>query len=272
MGKNAFYLVRNATHHYMQSHIIREESGKILVVDGGTRNDARYLLSLLKRITGQEVPHIDGWFFTHPHSDHMDCFFEVMKELSDEIEFDAIYCNFPPLSYFDKEADDPRITLETFLSYAPRFDDKIVTLREGDVVRLGSCSFEVLLTPDTSIEENKGNNATTVIRLRLGSKSILLLGDLGAEGSRRLLEKHGKALKSDLCQVSHHGQRGCTRAVYAAIAPEGCIWTAPDWLWDKGKNEFDFSHNRIEVEWNWMKELGVKNHYVVHSGDVCIEC
>ena len=41
MGRNAFYLVRNATHHYMQSHIIREESGKILVVDGGTRNDAR---------------------------------------------------------------------------------------------------------------------------------------------------------------------------------------------------------------------------------------
>ena len=72
--------------------------------------------------------------------------------------------------------------------------------------------------------------------------------------------------------MSHHGQRGCTREVYAAIAPEGCIWTAPDWLWDKGKNEFDFSHNRIEVEWNWMKELGVKTHYVVHSGDVCIEC
>ena len=119
MGKNAFYLVRNATHHYMQSHIIRTEDDKILVVDGGTRNDARYLLSLLKRITGQEVPHIDGWFFTHPHSDHMDCFFEVMKELSDEIVFDKIYCNFPPLSYFDKEADDPRITLETFLSYAP---------------------------------------------------------------------------------------------------------------------------------------------------------
>ena len=140
------------------------------------------------------------------------------------------------------------------------------------MVRLGSCSFEVLLTPDTSVEDNKGNNATTVIRLQLGEKSILLLGDLGAEGSLRLLEKHGQKLKSDLCQVSHHGQRGCTREVYAAIAPEGCIWTAPDWLWDKAKDEFDFSHNLIEVEWNWMKELGVKTHYVVHSGDVCIEC
>lgn len=272
MGKNAFYLVRNATHHYMQSHIIRTEDDKILVVDGGTRNDARYLLSLLKQITGEKVPHISGWFFTHPHSDHMDCFFEVMKELSDEIEFDAIYCNFPPLSYFEKEADDPRITLETFLSYAPRFADKIVTLQEGDVVRIGTCSFEVLQTPDATITENRGNNATTVIRLHLGGKSILLLGDLGKEGGEKLLARHGGNLKSDLCQVSHHGQRGCTRAVYAAIAPEGCIWTAPDWLWDKGKNEFDFSHNLIEVEWNWMKELGVKTHYVVHSGDMCIEC
>ena len=270
MGKNEFILVRNATHHYMQSHIIREESGKILVVDGGTRNDARYLLSLLKRVTGQEVPHIDGWFFTHPHSDHMDCFFEVMKELSDEIVFDKIYCHFPPAEYFDGPSADE--TVRTFESYLPRFADKVVTLQEGDVVQLGSCSFEVLLTPDTTITENKGNNASTVIRLRLGKKTILLLGDLGAEGSQRLLEKHGQSLKSDLCQVSHHGQRGCTREVYAAIAPEGCIWTAPDWLWDKEKNEFDFSHNRIEVEWNWMKELGVKEHFVAHSGDVHIEC
>lgn len=270
MGKNEFYLVRNATHHYMQSHIIRTADDKILVVDGGTRNDARYLLSLLKRITGQKVPHITGWFFTHPHSDHMDCFFEVMKDLSDEIEFDAIYCNIPPAEYFEGLTAEE--TVRTFESYLPRFAHKLVTLQEGDVVRIGSCSFEVLLTPDTSIQENKGNNASTVIRLRLGNKTILLLGDLGAEGSQRLLEKHGEKLKSDLCQVSHHGQRGCTRDTYAAIAPEGCIWTAPDWLWDKSKNEFDFTHNLIEVEWNWMKELGVKEHYIVHSGDVCIEC
>ena len=63
-----------------------------------------------------------------------------------------------------------------------------------------------------------------------------------------------------------------TREVYAAIAPRGCIWTAPDWLWDKKKGEFDFTHNKIEVEWRWMQELGVKEHFVVHSGDVCIEC
>ena len=272
MGKNEFWLMRNATHHYMQSHILRDETGAILVIDGGTRNDARYLLHRLKELTGQAIPHIAGWFFTHPHSDHMDCFFEIMKELSDEIEIDAIYCNFPPLSYFDQEADDPRITLETFLSYVPRFASKLVTLQAGDVIPFGSSRFEVLRTPDTDIGENKGNNATTVIRLHLGQKTILILGDLGAEGGLQLLNTCGSALKSDLCQVSHHGQRGCTREVYAAIAPQGCIWTAPDWLWNKEKGEFDFTHNKIETEWRWMQELGVKDHYVAHSGDVCIEC
>lgn len=270
MGKNTFWLVRNATDHYMQSHIIREASGKTFVVDGGTRNDARYLLSLLKQITGQAVPHIDGWFFTHPHSDHMDCFFEVMDALSDEISFDAIYCNIPPAEYFEGLTAEK--TARTFWDYLPRFADKLVMLREGDVVQLGTCCFEVLFAPDTTITENKGNNATTVIRLRLGEKTILLLGDLGKEGGEKLLARHGSKLKSDLCQVSHHGQRGCGREVYAAIAPQGCIWTAPDWLWDKSKNEFDFTHNLIEVEWNWMQELGVREHYVVHSGDVCIAC
>lgn len=270
MAKNEFWLVRNATQHYMQSHIIRDESGAVLVVDGGTRNDARYLIHLLKDLTGQAVPHIAGWFFTHPHSDHMDCFFEVMQDLSDEITFDAIYCNFPSPSYF--EGMESEEVLKTFYSYAPRFADKIVTLQTGDIIPFGSSRFEVLRTPDTAIEVNKGNNASTVIRLYLGSKTILLLGDLGVEGGLQLLKTCGKNLKSDLCQVSHHGQRGCTREVYAAIAPSGCIWTAPDWLWDKEKSEFDFTRNLIEVEWRWMQELGVKDHYVVHSGDVCIEC
>ncbi|MBR6747561.1 MAG: hypothetical protein IKM07_01375 [Clostridia bacterium] len=270
MGKNEFILVRNATSHYMQSHIIREESGKILVVDGGTHNDARYLLSQLKAITGQAVPHIAGWFFTHPHSDHMHCFFEIMETMSDEIEFDAIYCNFPPADYFGISTTQE--TVDRFRELAPRFADKIVTLHEGDVVSIGTCSFEVLYTPDLSITENRGNNASTVIRLQLGEKSFLLLGDLGLEGGEALLRRHANRLKSDYCQVSHHGQRGCGREVYAAIAPSGCIWTAPDWLWDKEQNEFRFDVNLIEVEWNWMRELGVKEHFVVHSGDVRIEC
>lgn len=270
MGENRFWLVRNATDHYMQSHIIQEASGKMIVVDGGTRNDARYLLAMLKQITGQTVPHIDGWFFTHPHSDHMNCFFEVLEKLSDEITFDAIYCNIPPADYFgDLSAAE---TARMFWDYLPRFADKLVILQEGDVVQVGTCSLEVLYTPDTTITENKGNNATTVIRLHLGEKTILLLGDLGKEGGEKLLARHGDKLKSDLCQVSHHGQRGCSREVYAAIAPQGCIWTAPDWLWDKSKNAFFFTYNLIEVEWNWMKELGVQEHYVVHSGDVCIRC
>ena len=270
-GKNEFYLVRNATEHYMQSHIIREETGKILVIDGGTANDARYLLQKLKQITGQSVPHIAGWFFTHPHSDHMDCFFEVMKSLSDEITFDTIYCNFPPAEYFDY--DSPKATVETFQTLLPRFAEKVVTVQAGDVVSIGSCCFEVLQTPDLTLAENRGaNNASTVIRLRLGSKTIMILGDLGIQGGERLLKTYGKQLKSDLCQVSHHGQDGCGREVYAAIAPTGCIWTAPDWLWNKEKNEFHFTVNKIKVEWDWMQELGVKEHYVVHSGDVCIQC
>ncbi len=269
--RNEFYLVRNATHHYMQSHIIRESGGKILVIDGGTAGDARYLLHRLKEISGQEVPHIAGWFFTHPHSDHMDCFFEVMNELSDEIEFDKIYCNFPPADYFD--IDSPQSTVETFQSLLPRFAEKLVIVQAGDVINIGSCSFEVLQTPDLTLTQNRGaNDASVVIRLHLGSKTIMILGDLGLDGGQRLFKTYGNQLKSDLCQVSHHGQRGCGREVYAAIAPTGCIWTAPDWLWDKKKNEFNFTVNQIKVEWDWMQELGVRDHYVPHSGDVCIEC
>ncbi len=267
--KNTFWLIRNATHHYMQSHIVIDESGAVLIIDGGTRGDAEYLLNKLREITGKEIPQV-SWFFTHPHSDHMDCFFEIIEQYPAALEIEHIYCCFPSVQYF--EGLSAAETAATFWKLSPAFADKIVPLSEDDVYPIGTgCRFEVLRTADCSIKENQGNNSSTVIKLYLGETTILILGDLGAEGADALLKAKPQKLKSDYCQVAHHGQRGSTRALYEAVAPRGCIWTAPDWLWNPEKNEFDFTHNLIEIEWRWMQELGVQEHYVVHSGDVKIE-
>jgi len=56
MMKNTLYLLKNATHTQMQSLIAADESGKLIVIDGGNTGDAMHLLEKLKEISGSEVP------------------------------------------------------------------------------------------------------------------------------------------------------------------------------------------------------------------------
>lgn len=271
--KNMLYLIKNATHVQMQSFIATDETGKLLVIDGGNTGDAMHLLEMLRRISGQEVPHIDAWIFTHCHDDHLDAFFELVENHPGSVTFDAVYWTFPSVQYLGGGGDNAGETLSTFLRLLPNFADKWHPVSAGDVYTFGTIKIEYLLDIDTSILNNQPNNNSNVFRMTLGKKTILFLGDLGIEGGRSLLARYGAGLKSDLCQMAHHGQNGVERDVYEAIAPEACLWCAPDWLYDNDRGDgFDtYVYQTVTVR-KWMEELGVKTHYVIKDGDHAIEC
>lgn len=273
--KNAIHMLQNMSPTQMQSFIIEEESGKILVIDGGNVEDADHLLEKLQEITGEEVPHIDAWIFTHPHSDHMNAFFTLMENKPEAFKFEEIYCCFPSVYYLNtcKTEEKPADTLSTFIRMSPLFAERIVTVSEDDVYKFGTAKMEVLRTVDCSIKNNHTNNASMVFKLYLGTKTILFLGDLGVEGGNKLLETRGKQLKSDICQMAHHGQYGVDEKFYRAVQPDICLWCAPDWLWnnDMGKGYNTHGFQTVIVR-GWMEKLGVKEHYVIKDGDQKIEC
>ncbi len=274
MKKNILHFISNFTHRQMESFIIEEESGKIIVIDGGYPMDAVHLVQKLREITGAEVPHIDAWIFTHPHIDHMGAFYCIMKGMPKVVTFDKIYIHLPSAQYLAPDKDDGPEMVETFFRLAPAYADKIVWVSEDDIYQFGSgCKIEILYTADCSIKNNLSNNASTVFKMTLGEKTIMFLGDLGVEGGEKLLRTKKDRLKSDFCQMAHHGQNGVDRPVYEAIAPEACFWCAPDWLWnnDRGKGYNTHTYKTIIVR-KWMEELGVQKHYVIKDGDVSIEC
>lgn len=266
--KNTIHMLKNSTHTQMMSFIIQEKSGKILVVDGGNNGDAPHLLEKLREISGSDTPHIDAWIFTHSHSDHMNAFLTLMNECPQSFEFDKIYCCFPSVQYLSGEDRDAADTLAGFINISPKFADRIVTVSEDDVYIFNSIRMKILFTADCSIKENISNNSSVVFKLETEQNSALFLGDLGVEGGRRLLESKGAELKSDICQMAHHGQEGVAREFYEAVRPEICLWCAPDWLWnnDRGKGFNTHIYQTVIVR-QWMDELGVKSNYVIKDGD-----
>ena len=271
--KNAIYLLQTQTRFQNQSDIITTCDGKVIAVDGGFKEDACYFISNLKQITGQEKPHIDAWFFTHAHDDHMTCFYEIVENHWDEIEVDKIYFNFPSSQFFGRVPrpdHGAEKTAERFYSLLPRFADKAVVVFGGDKYEIGEAKIDILYTPDYDIVANVGNNSSIVFRVELGGKVILMLGDAGVESGNKLLAKYKGTgmLKADVCQMAHHGQQGVTKEFYAEVAPEVCIWHAPKWLWnnDAGKGFNTHVFKTVEVR-QWMDEIGtVKKNIIDMDG------
>lgn len=275
IGKNVLHMLRNDSSVQMQSFIAEEASGKLLVVDGGMEADAEHLLTRLRQISGQAVPHVDAWFFTHAHLDHMDAFLKLSEEQPEAFSFDRIFCCFPSEQYLslEKDPNGGARTLQRFNRLRDRLGNRVVTVSEDDEYHFGTARVLILKTVDCSVKNNVVNNSSTVFKLYLGEKSVLFLGDLGQEGGEALLARKEEHLRSDFCQMAHHGQHGVDERVYRAIDPEACFWCAPEWLWnnDTGKG-FDTGIFATVHTRRWMEKLHVQKHYVIKDGDTAVEC
>ena len=269
--KNTLYMLNSTSNRQMNSFIVTTEEGGLIMIDGGYAFDAEKLLSKLREISGQDVPHIDAWFLSHAHDDHISAFVEIVRHHQGEVNFDRVYYNFPSYQFFDKNENWEAHTVAEFYAVLPEFADKICIVTQGDEYVIKGAKFEFLYTTDPVYTGNAVNESTSVFRMTLGKKTVMFLGDLGWDAGKKLLAMHGDKLKSDMVQMAHHGQNGVERDVYEAIAPTACIWCTPDWLWnnDAGKGYNTHVFKTVIVR-GWMDELGVKEHYVAKDGDQTI--
>lgn len=266
--KNTIHMLKSVTDTICNSFMIRTQDNRLIVIDGGFYSEKEYFLSYLKKAAGTEHPHIDAWFLSHPHDDHIEVFLDIMENHSQEIDVDRIYLNFPSRDFFvgtDAAAD--RIVKE-FYRLLPGFADKYRVVSGGDSFDIGAAHIKVLYSHDF---EFKGCNDTSIVfRMELGGKSILFTGDCGEEAGKKILRvwKDSGLLHCDICQMAHHGQDGCDRDFYEAVMPQTCLWCTPSWLWTNVDGTGSF---KTLIVRGWMEELGVKEHYVMKDGTQVIE-
>ena len=265
---NALHMLRSETDNICSSYIITTEDGKVIVIDGGYESEYPFFLSSLKALTGQEKPHIDAWFLTHPHEDHVNTFFEVCEHHADALEFDRVFLNFPSKGLFEGVDDSAKATMDDFYRVLPLFAHKLRILCGGDVFRIGSAKFYVLSSQD--FEFNNCNNQSLVFRMELGQTSVLFTADCEAPAGSKVLRlwKDSGLLDCDICTMAHHGQGGVDKAFYEAVMPRICLWPTPSWLWTNcgGSGPFKTLETR-----KWTEELGIATHYVMKDGTCILE-
>lgn len=270
--EDRIYILSNEAGKQMNSFIITTKEGGLIVIDGGWRDDALKLLGKLREISGEDKPFVDAWIMSHPHSDHICAFMELIEKHKDEFDFGKIFYNFPSVQFIGLASKPDADVMEQFYRDLPLFADKVNIVTQGDRYEIKGALFEYLYTHDPIFSRNVVNDSTSVFRMTLSGKKFMFLGDLGPEPGNKLVAMHGDALKADYCQMAHHGQCGVGKNVYEAVRPEKCIWCTPLWLWnnDAGKGFNTHVWKTVEVR-GWMEELGVRKNITLIDGDVDFE-
>ncbi len=263
-----FYLLANTSPSQMFGAVIKTQN-KTVVIDGGTCLDCQQLVDFLKENSNL---HVDAWFFTHPHHDHIGCFIEIGKG-ENNLTVDKVYHHFPDLSD-EKYACLARGKHEMILwqdikTWEKRYD--LHQVEVGESFQFDDVRIRVLRVFNPNIISI--NDSSTVYRIDGPKHSILILGDLGVKGGIDTINKCPRELLiTDYTQMAHHGQGGVSREFYEYITPKRCIWATPDWLWNNDRGSgFDSDIFKTVRTREWMEKIGVTEHFIEKDGIQKIE-
>ena len=259
----------NQSKSQMMGYIIKTKQGKVIAIDGGTKEDTENFIKNINNLGGK----IDIWFITHPHKDHVGVLNSIIEQNID-LKLGKIYYTANDLNWYLKYDPERAYEAEDFYKTITnsKIKDKVEEVTLNQIINIDNIGFEILGVKNPEITVNPFNNSSMVIKLKVNEKEVLFLADTGAESGRKLLQNQGDKLKADIVQMAHHGQAGVTKEVYEKISPKICLWPTPDWLWDNNP-ETGYNtgpYKTIETR-QWMENLSVKQNFVAKDGDIKLE-
>lgn len=250
------------------SYVIRTHNGRVVAIDGGKGAETDYLRGFLAAL-GNEV---DVWMVTHPHYDHVEAMTNLLRDRQGLVVHEVCESRFTP-EMIASEPEYSRWAEEYYAAVDAAGDIVVKDCRAGDRFTVDGVHFEILSAINPEIGVNVYNNSSMAFRVWDHTKSVVFLGDLGAEGGDKLLDSpQGRRLDCDYLQVSHHGQRGCSERFYRTVSFRACLWPTPSWLYnnDLGGGENTAGYATFETR-RWMEKKGVDEHYVACFGLCRIE-
>jgi competence protein ComEC len=182
------------------------EGNKNILVDAGGPAAGPGLVEYLRSIGTRRIDHL---IFTHPHDDHTGGGANVFSEFEVGNYYDNGSSNFDSTMY------------EDYLMSVRKDLSRYRVLQAGESLLFGGVKIDVI-NPILPLSGNL-NEDSIVLRVRYGGIAILLAGDMGILGEKRLLNI-GTELKSRVLKVGHHGDDDASSKEFlAAVGPQAAV-------------------------------------------------
>ncbi len=179
--------------------VLAERDGTFVLVDAG-----RSPVGAWRELAGARVRRLDALVLTHPDADHTGGAAMLLERLQ-----------IRRLCY--PRALGERSEIVPLRRAARLAGVEEVPLAKGQRLDFGRIECVALWPPP--VMEGIDNDASLVVRLRLGGVRVLITGDLEAAGETSLLGS-GESLRAEVLQLPHHGSRTSSTAGFlAAVGP-----------------------------------------------------
>ena len=171
--------------------LIRTPEGKDILVDGGPDD---MVLEKLDEALPFWDRYIDIVVLTHPHADHINGLYEVMKRYKVDFVLEPSIDKKPEsMVYFNN-------SVETLIG-----SESIINPIQGDSIVLGDGLVMNFLYPfEPDLKEEDLNDTSLIFRLSYGKIDFLFTGDATEKLEKKIIKEN---LESEFLKVAHHGSR-----------------------------------------------------------------
>jgi len=244
--KCSVYQVKDAVNVNGMAYIVQLTDGSYIIYDGGPNNKNNHASKMIeylkKNHSGSGKPLVRAWVLTHSHNDHYPTFQYFARNIADQITLE--YVAVAPLhkNSYNFDSNTGYLSSESFATDVASFNGaKTLVLYTGMDLNFCNLKLEVLYSPyDLYKTDSKGggdfNNTSVVTRLYDDNYSAMFTGDVGDDGAYWLLSVFGSYLKSDMCQVSHHGVEDVPLYYYQIVQAPILFYPCSQPLYDEARN------------------------------------
>lgn len=185
-------------------------NGKTMVIDAGNNADGPLVCETLRSLG---IEQIDFLIATHPHEDHIGGMDDVIRAFSIK-------------EFYMPRVSDSQIpttkTYESLLSAASEAGLKAKQAKAG-VVLLDEEGIRITLLGPVAERYGDLNSYSAVVRLQVGNKSFLFMGDAECDAEEDILDQSAM-IKSDVLKIGHHGSSTSTStALLQAVSPDTAV-------------------------------------------------
>jgi len=202
-------------------YVILTDNGKLSVIDGGHRADAKPLVELIKEVSGKDVPTVDLWIITHPHGDHFGALAEISENeaLLKTVKIKELCFKNPEEFYWGKPENRRSLCreLNEMKELASRLGAMHHIPETDETVILDSLKIKFYYVTDAADEPSDPNELSLVFSVEGANKKVMFTGDAYKKTLLMALERYGDELKSDAVQLAHHALNGGSTEFYRAV-------------------------------------------------------
>ena len=248
-------------------YVVQLADGSFMILDGGYDHCTDDLYNTLVSLNGSEKDIvIRTWLITHSHGDHTGTFQSFASKYASKVKLETLMIS--PV-----ETSGTYYGGQGIVDDLKKFDGaNVLYVHTGMVFNYCNVKLEILFTGDELWiaepyrdeglgEAQNQNNSSIVFRIYTDDYSALFLGDASEETGVRMALYYGDYLKSDMCQVAHHGVEDFPLIVYRYIKAAILWYPCDQALYDLGNRDKEVRDALKESK--YTKEIIIRGNTTV---------